>query len=205
MRRIPVAVSLVISMLITGLAMAGPSEDAKQAYDRGDYETAYRLYKSLAERGSPVAQSNLGLLYYNSLGVSQDYAEAMKWFRKAADQGDAVGQYYMGLMYYDGKTVPQNYAEATKWFRKAADQGDADAQYSLGLMYAIGKGVPQDYVLAYMWLNLASKRDSAWEKGKRDKAEENRENLASKMTPAQIAESQKLAREWKPKEEEKKK
>jgi len=198
-------VILIISLLVSGLAIAGPLEDARKAYDRGDYETAYRLYKSMAERGSPVAQSNLGLMYYNSRGVAQDYAESMRWFRKAADQGDAVGQYYAGLMYYEGKTVQQNYAEATKWFRKAADQGDADAQYSLGLMYAIGKGVPQDYVLAYMWLNLASKRDSAWEKGKRDKAEENRENLASKMTPAQIAESQKLAREWKPKEEEKKK
>jgi TPR repeat protein len=152
-------------MLITGLAMAGPSEDAKQAYDRGDYKTAYRLNKPLAERGSSVAQSNLGLMYYHSRGVSQDYAEAMKWFRKAADQGDA------------------------------------DAQYSLGLMYAIGKGVPQDYVLAYMWLNLASTRDSAWEKEKRDKAKENRENLASKLTSAQVAEAQKLAREWKLKKE----
>ena len=165
MRRLAAAVMLIISLLVSGLAIAGPSEDAKQAYDRGDYKTAYRLNKSLAERGSPVAQSNLGLMYYN------------------------------------GKTVPQNYAEATKWFRKAADQGDADSQYSLGLMYAIGKGVPQDHVLAYMWLNLASTRDSAWEKGKRDKAEENRKNLASKLTPAQIAEAQKLSREWKPKKE----
>jgi len=165
MRSPAAAVILIISLLVSGLAIAGPHEDAKKAYDRGDYETAYRLYKSLAERGSPVAQSNLGLMYNNSLGVSQDYAEAMKWFRKAADQGDA------------------------------------DAQYSLGLMYAIGKGVPQDYVLAYMWLNLASSRDSAWEKEKRDKAKENRENLASKLTPAQIAEAQKLAREWKAKKE----
>jgi len=165
MRRLAAAVMLIISLLVSGLAIAGPSEDAKQAYDRGDYKTAYRLNKSLAERGSPVAQSNLGLMYYHSRGVSQDYAEAMKWFRKAADQGDA------------------------------------DAQYSLGLMYAIGKGVPQDYVLAYMWLNLASTRDSAWEKEKRDKAEENRKNLASKLTPAQIADAQKLAREWKLKKE----
>ena len=165
MRRLAAAVMLIISLLVSGLAIAGPSEDAKQAYDRGDYKTAYRLNKSLAERGSPVAQSNLGLMYYHSRGVSQDYAEAMKWFRKAADQGDA------------------------------------DAQYSLGLMYAIGKGVPQDYVLAYMWLNLASTRDSAWEKEKRDKAKENRENLASKLTSAQVAEAQKLAREWKLKKE----
>ena len=201
MRRPASVLIPIIVLFMAGPAIAGPLEDAKKAYDRGDYETAYRLYKPLAERGSPVARSNLGLMYYHSRGVSQDYAEAMKWFRKAADQGDSVGQYYIGLMYYNGKTVPQNYDVATKWFRKAADQGDADAQYSLGLMYATGKGVPQDYVLAYMWLDLASKRDSAWEKEKRDKAGENRKNLASKLTPAQIAEAQKLAREWKPKKE----
>jgi TPR repeat protein len=195
------AVILIISLFIVGTAIAGQLEDAKQAYDRGDYKTAYRLYKSLAERGSPIAQSNLGLLYYSSRGVSQDYAEAMKWFRKAANQGDAVGQYYIGLMYYNGKTVRQNYAEAMKWFRKAANQGDADAQYSLGLMYGTGKGVPQDDVLAYMWLNLASSRFSASEKERREKAEKNRDIAASKMTPAQIAEAQKLAREWKPKKE----
>ena len=165
MRRPSAALILILSFFKCCSSNRGTIEDATKVYTQGDYKTAYRLNKSLAERGSPVAQSNLGLMYYHSRGVSQDYAEAMKWFRKAADQGDA------------------------------------DAQYSLGLMYAIGKGVPQDYVLAYMWLNLASTRDSAWEKEKRDKAEENRKNLASKLTPAQIAEAQKLAREWKLKKE----
>jgi uncharacterized protein len=104
-------------------------------------------------------------------------------------------------MYYNSLGVSQDYAEAMKWFRKAADQGDAVGQYYIGLMYYNGKTVPQDYVLAYMRLNLASTRASARGKEKRDKAKENRENLTSKLTSAQIAEAQRLAREWKPKKE----
>jgi TPR repeat protein len=70
-------------------------------------------------------------------------------------------------------------------------------------MYAKGEGVPQDYVQAHKWFNLAASRFPASEKENRDKAVENRDRIAAKMTPAQIAEAQKLAREWKPKPEAK--
>jgi hypothetical protein len=56
--------------------------------------------------------------------------------------------------------------------------------------------VPQDYVQAHMWFNLAASRAPASE---RDEAIKMRNIAASRMTPAQIAEAQKLAREWKPK------
>ena len=88
--------------------------------------------------------------------------------------------------------MPQNYAEALKWYRLAADQGDAGAQNNLGVMYANGQGVPQDYVRAHMWFNLSAAQ------GNQDAAR-NRDNIAKLMTPAQIAEAQKLAREWQPK------
>jgi TPR repeat protein len=59
-------------------------------------------------------------------------------------------------------------------------------------MYYNGHGGTQDYVQAHMWFNLvAAKGDAA--------AVKNRDNVASRMTPAQIAEAQKMAREWKPK------
>jgi TPR repeat protein len=101
-------------------------------------------------------------------------------------------------MYYTGEGVPQDYAEAIKWYRKAAEQGDARAQFNLGNMFRTGKGVPQDYVEAHRWLNLAAANYPASEKEKRDRAASNRDNVAAKMTPAQIAKAQKLAREWKP-------
>ena len=88
--------------------------------------------------------------------------------------------------------MPQDYAAAVTWWRKAADQGLASAQYNLGVMYANGQGVPQDYIQAHMWFNLATAQNDA-------NAAKNRDIVAAKMAPAQIAEAQKLAREWKPK------
>jgi TPR repeat protein len=95
-------------------------------------------------------------------------------------------------MYTKGQGVPQDYKEAVKWLRLAADQGESGAQFSLGLRYALGRGVPQDYVQAHMWYNLAAVGGDAT-------SVKNRDLIAQKMTPAQIAEAQRLAREWKPK------
>jgi uncharacterized protein len=95
-------------------------------------------------------------------------------------------------MYANGRGVRQSYTIAAIWLRKAADQGHGTAQRDLGLMYANGQGVPQDYVYAHMWLNLSAA-------GGTDPTTKDRDLVAAKMTPAQIAEAQKLAREWKPK------
>ncbi len=64
-------------------------------------------------------------------------------------------------------------------------------------MYYNGLDVTQDYVQAHMWFNLAASRFPPGEH--RDKAVKNRDIVAKKMTPAQISEAQKLAREWRPK------
>ncbi len=126
-----------------------------------------------------------------------DYATALLEFRLLANLGDDDAQYNLGLMYDKGQGVPQDYAEAMKWYRKAAAQGDAKAQTNLGVMYSKGQGVPQDYVQAHMWYNLAASRLPPGTD--RARAVKNRDIVAAKMTPAQIAEAQRLAREWNPK------
>lgn len=82
--------------------------------------------------------------------------------------------------------------EAANWYRKAAEQGDAHAPDLLGWMYANGENVAKDFVTAYMWSNIAAAQGYAG-------AKERRDLLERQMTPAQIAEAQKLNREWKPK------
>ncbi len=126
-----------------------------------------------------------------------DYATAIRELRLLCEQGNANAQFSLGAMYRNGLGVPQDYAEAVKWYSKAAEQGNADAQHNIGVMYGKGKGVPQDYALAHMWFNLAASRFPPGED--RDTAVENRDNVAKRMTPAQISEAQKLAREWRPK------
>ncbi len=129
--------------------------------------------------------------------ISEEEAFGLSRYRKAAEKGVAKAQHSLGFMYERGEGVPQDYAEAVKWYRKAAEQGHAEAQGNLGLMYVGGLCVPQDYVQAHMWLDLAASIFSPGED--RDLAVEYRDIVAEKITPAQISEAEKLAREWKAK------
>jgi TPR repeat protein len=82
-----------------------------------------------------------------------------------------------------------------RWFRLAADQGDFDGQYELALIYQVGRGVPQDYVEAYKWFSLAAAQDDSF-------AVRGLNDMTALMTPAQIAEGQRLAAEWQPRSPE---
>jgi uncharacterized protein len=123
---------------------------------------------------------------------NNDYATAFRLFRSLADQGNADAQTRLGQMYETGQSVPNNYAEAVTLYRRAADQDFKIAQWNLGSMYERGRGVPKDYVQAHMWYNLAPTQGFFLAVAGGDR-------LESDMTPAQIAEAQKLARDWKPK------
>jgi TPR repeat protein len=186
------AVAAIILLSLAAPVTAGPFEDAAAAYGRGDYATALRLFRPLADQGNALAQSSLGEMYAFGEGVPKNYAEALKWYRKAADQGYASAQTGLGEMYAFGMGVPQNGAEAVKWSRLAAEQGYAPGQYALGVIYDEGLGVPKDYVNAHMWFNLAAAQGY-------QVAVKNRDLVEQRMAPAQIAEAQKLAREWKSK------
>ena len=191
----------VVLLLMAMGAFSAPAqtfEEAVAAHERGDHAAGYRGFRVHAEQGNADAQFNLGVLYANGKGVPQDYAEAMKWYRQSAEQDNASAQFNLGVLYYDGKGVPQDYAEAAKWSRRAADQGDADAQFGLGYMYYKGRGVPQDFVQAHMWLNLATSRLTASEKDLRQATQDLRDEVASRMTPADLALAQRLAQEWRP-------
>ena len=131
--------------------------------------------------------------------MNRDYVEASRWFQKAAERGMSSAQNNLGVMYKDGQGVSRDVSQAVRWFRTSADQGDADAQANLGGMYVEGLGVAQDYVQAHKWFALAASGFSASKADKRALAIEYRDLVAARMTPAQVAEAQKLAREWKPK------
>ena len=118
-----------------------------------------------------------------------DYDTALQEWRSLAERGNAGAQLNLGFMYDHGYGVPKSYEEAIRWYRKAAEQGNDRAQYNLGLMYDSGYGVPQDYVQAHMWYNIAGVTHASVAVSYRD-------IVAREMTLNQIAEAQKLAREW---------
>ena len=177
---IPVFMILVLSLPVWA--------DSRDDLSKSDF----KIILTRAQKGDAEAQYNLGVMYDEGQGVPQNYKEALKWYTKAVEQGYAEAQCNLGVMYAEGRGVSKNYKEALKWFTKAAEQGYAIAQNNLGMLYCHGLGVPQSFVKAYMWFCLAAA------KGYLD-ATYNRDIIVKNMTPAQIAEAQKLASEWKPK------
>jgi len=165
---------------------------------RQDFSLAHLWFTRAAARGDTAALLNLGDMYANGLGVPTDYAEAIRWYRQAADQGFVHAQNTLGTLYRDGRGVAKDYAEAVKWYRKAAEQDDVRAQANLAYMYANGLGVARDVVEAYKWYHLASNRYVSSDREGREFAARERETIAARMTPVEIARAQRLVREWRP-------
>ncbi len=208
-------VGIAAAFLAVTSAAAVADQLAELAAVPGDDARAFQLSKPLAEQaelGDAGAQFTLGAMYLEGRPVAvatKNYREAVKWFRKAAEQGFGKAQWGLSVMYHEGKGVTQDYAEAMQWLRKAAEQGLGDAQRDLGQAYEGGSGVAvccsaadgqslfanneskNNNITALMWYILASAQDT-------QDATEKRDHLASEMTQSQIAEAQRLAREWKP-------
>lgn len=132
-----------------------------------------------------------------------DDKAAVTELRKEAERGNAIAQTLLGWIYLQGRGVPKDYAAALSWYLKGAGQLYAPAMYTLGKMYSEGIGVPSDYVQAYKWYNLAAASGDTSELAVSavELAKDGRDEIARKMTPAQIAEAQKLASQWKPESE----
>lgn len=120
-----------------------------------------------------------------------EYTAAWQLLRPLAEQGNASAQYNLAVMCDKGQGVPQNYADAVRLYRLAADQGHTSAQFNLGVLHFNGDGMPRDHVQAHMWYDLAVACGHP-------SASEHRKLTALGLTAMQIAEAQKLAREWKP-------
>ena len=134
----------------------------------------------------------VSLILIMAISVNQSANGETSYFNdilKSAEQGDPDAQYNLGSMFYVGQGVPQDYIQAVKWYTKAAEQGNADAQYSLGLMCTAGTGVTKNYVQAYKWFILAAAQGDP-------EAIKPGDSLKQRMTTDQIAEAQKLAREF---------
>ena len=128
------------------------------AAQKGDFATALKEWQPLAEQGNAVAQFNLGVMYENGQGVTQDYKTAVKYYTLAAEQGYADAQFSLGYMYENGEGTAQDYKAAIHWYTKGAEQGDAHALSNLSLMYLYGRGTAQDYKKALHFGTKASEQ-----------------------------------------------
>ncbi|MGH8283722.1 MAG: tetratricopeptide repeat protein [Gammaproteobacteria bacterium] len=152
---------------------------------RGEYQQAAYWYKQASDAGIDTAMYNMGTLYFNGHGVSQDYAKAHQWFERAAKRHNKYAEFQLGITYFTGQGVQKDPAQEMYWYKKAARQGLPAAAYNLGVIYNNGDEAPQSYVQAYAWMLLA-------QKGGLD-AKDALATIATNLSPAQIQAAEKMS------------
>ena len=187
-----------IQLEAAGQRLRQTFEESVSTKDMNDMANGNSVQLSIARktRSESYAEYNKGNQYCGVTGEMKpsNYhcsAEAFPYFLKAANHGNVKAMSMIGFMYEKGDGFQQDNFKAAQWYRRAAEQGDPQAQIDLGMMYENGKGVPLDYVQAQMWYTISYSLDN-------NGAQIYRDYLAAKMNPAQLAESQRLANEWKP-------
>ena len=144
-----------------GMSAEEANKIADEAYEAKDYAKAMKYYLYAAEKNNDVAQCQIGTMYRNGEGVTQDNSIAMKWYLKSAEQGNVLAQFCLGAMYYIGQGVAKDYAEAFKWYHKAAEQGNDSAMWSVALCYENGTGVEKNIDKAVYWYKKGAEKGEA--------------------------------------------
>jgi hypothetical protein len=192
---------------------------------RRDLSEAARWYRKSADQGNAQAEFALGQMYSRGWGIPRDEADAIRWlqmansvdsegpptdwtpvegygmpkdqkqaaywYQQAADNGHAEAQFNLARLYSSGEGVKRDEEQAARWVSASATQGFAPAQANFGERYVTGRGVTQDDKRAYLWLTLAFLHG--------DKSVEKlRAAEAAKLKPAEVAEQEHLAQNWKP-------
>ena len=150
---------LLIATLVAAASVTAAAQDldaARAAYEREDYDTAFKLYSPAANKANAEAQYRLGLMYKFGWGTERDLKVAANWLRRAADQQHAEAQAELGVLYKLGRGVKEDAAEAARWFRRAADSGVGIAQLNLARAYKDGAGVKKDLAESYAWFTIAA-------------------------------------------------
>jgi len=134
-----------------------------RAYQNGDYATAMKEWRAVAEDGGAAAAFNVGLMYEEGQGVPQNYTEAAKWFERSAEQGYAKAQHNIGAMYATGRGVKRDYIQAYKWMSLCAAKGEsgcADQRDQIGQKLSAGK-LAKAQQLASEWKPAGAQQQAA--------------------------------------------
>ena len=139
MRGIWLALGLLLATI--PLASKADYDTAVAAYRNGDYATALREFRILANKGVVIAYTNLGYMYSLGEGVEVNRETAAQWILKAAEAGSPSAQLTMGVLYFHGEGVARDRRLAYAWLNVAAAGGRGDA---LDYMALVGNRLSED-------------------------------------------------------------
>lgn len=158
----PLAALITLTMPVSAAYLIFPDGDtgirgdtkaAHEAYKRGEFAEAVRMFKAEAARGDKDAQFAMGRLYEEGRSVEASPAMAENWYRKASQQGHPSAQFNLAMLLLG---TQGRAAEGIEWIRKAADAGSARAMLALGTMAITGAGIEKNPAEAKKWLEKAA-------------------------------------------------
>ena len=191
--RLSAGATVAIGLAVLSVTACRPPGFVGELLDAYRHDRYVAELRERAEVGDAEAQRRLGQQYFTGMWVPRDEAAAVAWYRRAAEQGLVEAQLDLASSYLFGAGVVRDEAEAAAWYHRAAEQGDVYAQTELAILYSDGRGVDRDDVSAHAWFSVAALRAHG---DVRQRAVDLRNSVAGRMTPAQLAEAESLARQW---------
>ena len=193
---LPPALAKVKAAALEGDGNAVWDLATREADGRGmprDLATATKLFEKLATAGYAPAQYKVAGHYEKGSGVGRDLEKAKLWYGRAAEQGHARSMHNLAVLHAENPAAngKPDFATAASWFRQGAEFGVRDSQYNLGVLYARGLGLTQDLVQSYAWFAAAAAQGD-------DDAAKKRDDVANKLSPADLASAKSLANSFKP-------
>lgn len=146
--KMKLSVALVLSTLLASPVFAGLDE-AVQAFNKADYQTAYPELLALSEEGNPVANYYMGRIYKDGLSVPADSVKAIRYFELADKALNPDAAVELGKMIIAGEGVEKNVDLGMQYLKKAAYAGSKDALYELAQLYETGTDVDLNYNYAF--------------------------------------------------------
>ena len=147
---------LIFALIASGSTLASDIDDARAAYERGDYAKAMTLSLPLAEAGDGDMLANVGNMYGFGWGVAVDESKALAYWRKAAERHVPTALGNIAVYYMLGKGgLVKDEAEAASWYIKASEHRHVMSMITLSGLYDAGVGVSKDKHRALAWAGLA--------------------------------------------------
>jgi TPR repeat protein len=205
-----ILVAALASFVLSHNAYAAQNEltDAtSKALTAGEPAAVVKALDKEVFRGNVVAAQQLGFMYRDGKGVTQDYAKARKLLQTAAEpngiriwykHGLGDSQYALAVMLRDGIGGKPDASGAETWFKEAAEKGRAQAQLALAQMYFKGAGIKRNPERAFMWSSIAATRLT---EAAQTEAVEIRDQAQKQLASKQLANVGNLVNKWKPRAE----
>jgi hypothetical protein len=189
MKQLLILPFLLLTLLVAYPAFPADFHKGMDAFEKGDYATALKIWEPIAKEGDTSAQFQLGNMYTNGHGVTIDHKTAYKWYLLAARQGYAAAESSVGFAYRRGLGVKRDRKVSIEWYTAAAEKGFIPAQIGLGIMHTTGGRAKRNNTAAYMWWSIAAMLGDK-------EAMKLQKMIAERMNPGQINEAKRLAHTW---------